>query len=157
MFIRSMALDAARRLNGSRVALSVAGERPVPFVAQIFSEALLGAGKAVLTREEPGADRLRVEAAESGKYTVLQRDSLYLHTIELRIGATAESGETGRVLWSRAEERIFTDTLRSADLARELPPEGGRGAGFFSSVLEPLLVAATAAVIVILLFTVRGS
>lgn len=157
MFIREVAAEAARRTTDARIFLTVAGEREAPFVAQIFSEVLLAAGKRVLTREEAGAGRLRVEVMESDKYTASQRDSLYLRTKYMRLGLTAESGDSARVLWAREFERSFADTVRRGEMNAERATGGGREEGFFSALLEPLLVAATATVIVILLFTVRGS
>ncbi len=156
-FIREVAAEAARHIPEPRVALIVAGEEKAPFVAQIFSEVLLAAGKQVLTRGDAGASRLRIETAESEKYTASQSDSLYLRNWSVRLGLTVESGDGARVLWAREFERSFADTVRKAERNTERAQGGGRDEGWFSALLEPLLVAATTAVIVILLFTVRGS
>jgi hypothetical protein len=136
---------------------------------QVFSEELIKRGIAVRTSVD-GAQagdpahgtigqgtrcRLTVEVRGMCSSAVSSGNSSYFRKIEATLGLLLEEHD-GTVAYSR--ERLLE---RSDTLAGDAPYSARSyledGTSWWDGLLEPALVTATAVVIAILLFTVRGS
>ncbi len=154
--VRRAAAETAIHAAGSRVYLDIQPYDTHPVIPQIFAEELHALGLAVQTAPVEGAGRVTVDMREMLAYTVLLDNSSYLRKVRLRLGAVivAPGGET--VTWSREFELATVDTLAGEPVYEHrdfLQDEKT----WLEDILTPLAITATAVVILILLFTVRGS
>lgn len=159
MLLRSAAEDAAIAASSScgsgPLFLRVLPEDAPPALTQVFAEELMQRGIAVRTAGEAESCRLTVEARALRSSTVSSGNSSYLRKIESTLGLTLEQRD-GTVAYARERQLVRSDTLSGT------PPYAERSylheeRSWWESLIEPALVTVTAVVIVVLLFTVRGS
>ncbi|HZV13411.1 MAG TPA: hypothetical protein VFA55_09375 [Candidatus Kapabacteria bacterium] len=91
-------------------------------------------------------------------------DQILLRTAQMRVAIDIRDS-TGKTRWSDALSAQLSDTVQCDDVANLESPnvEASRApnpcteeAGAFSSIIEPVILAAASATIVLLLFTVRS-
>jgi hypothetical protein len=155
--LRSAAHETAGKLAGRPVLLRVLPDDAHPMVRQIFTEEALAAGSTVTGEDGKALGRLNVDVRGIRMSAVSLQNSSYLRNLSATIGVLADDRRDGTVLWSKEYRLVRADTVlgpvpqQSRDIRDESAP------GWTESILTPLLVTATAIVIVILLFFVRGS
>jgi hypothetical protein len=154
--LRDAARESAAQASSPSVTLRVTPDHAPVLVTQIFAEELRNRGLSVLTAPAAGADLLHVDVREMRFSTAPGPNSSYLRSLStvLAVLISSESEQTHR--WSKEFTLTRSDTLsrRPSETERDYL---GSGPGFWSSVLEPAMIIVAGAVILILLFTVRGS
>ncbi len=154
--LRPVAAESAARISGETVYLTVLPEHAPVLVTQIFSEELQKRDRQVFFRETETASALTVDVREMDSYAVSSGKSSYFRNINATLGILLRDREAGQVSWSREFQLARTDTLDGdAPYVRRSWLE--EDSSFWDDLFEPLLVTASAVVIAILLFTVRGS
>jgi len=154
--LREAAREAASHIEASAVVLEILPDHAPVLVTQIFAEELQQRGLAVRTTSADGADLLRLDIREMRFSTVPGLKSSYLRTTTAVVGALVSNTTDGVHRWSKEFTLSRSDTLR-LEPARSDRDWLEDGPGFWSSVFEPTLVVLTGVVILVLLFTVRGS
>ncbi len=153
--LREAAREAAAACPSGPVLLRILPEHAPPVLRQVFAEALMDRGLMVQTAGDGEQCRLTVEARGMYASAVSAANSSYLRKIVVTLGLLAE--ETGgRVTFARERTLERSDTLPGEapfDHHSYLDDD----TSWWDSLAEPLLVSVTAAVIAVLLFTVRGS
>lgn len=156
VLVRQAARESAEKLTGA-VELRFIPEDTHPVVRQIFAEEFSARGFGVTLGTGVGAYRATVDVRELEASAVSSNNSFYFRTIRARLGVLLENtAQPGAVyakefLLSRRDTLDGTAPYARKDFRAEAPPS------WLESILEPVVITATAAVIVILLFTVRGS
>lgn len=108
--------------------------------------------------------RGRVTEAETHYKTI--GDDRVVRTVSVRVAFTIRAKHLGGIDWANEETAAIIDTIRCGDI---IGVERGEGipaahaadpcveeASALTSLIEPLILAAASATIVILLFTIRG-
>jgi hypothetical protein len=156
LLLRDAARESATQGSSSSVTLRITPEDAPVLVTQVFAEELRNRGLSVLTAPATGADLLHVDVREMRFSTAPGPNSSYLRSLStvLAVLISSESEQTHR--WSKEFTLTRNDTLshHPSEMERDFLRSGP---GFWSSVLEPAMVIVAGAVILILLFTVRGS
>ncbi|MBR9975866.1 MAG: hypothetical protein KFF77_09825 [Bacteroidetes bacterium] len=159
LLIRSVAEESAIAVASSCGAepllLRVLPEDVAPVVTQVFAEEMIKRGIAVRTTGEGAEHTLTVEVRALRSSTVSSGNSAYLRKIETVLGLHLERRD-GSVPFSHEVRREREDALAGD------PPYDRRNhlrekSSWWQSWIEPALVTVTAVVVVVLLFTVRGS
>ena len=154
--LRPVAAEAAARSPAGAVHLSVLPEHAPVLVTQIFSEELQKRDRTVSFRQAENRSSLTVDVREMHSSAVSSGKSSYFRRMNVTLGILLRDYDAGQVSWSREFQLARTDTLDGdAPYTRRswLDDHGS----FWNDLFEPLLVTASAVVIAILLFTVRGS
>ena len=158
LLLREAAQDAAAAAvacGSGPVLLRISPEHAPPVLRQVLAEELMQRGIGVRTTEGGERCRLMVEVRGMRSSAVSMGNSSYLRKIVATLGIFLEEGE-GNVVYSR--ERLLT---RSDTLPGVVPYSDhsylDEDSSWWDALLEPALVTATAIVIAVLLFTVRGS
>ena len=149
------AAEAASACGAGPLLLRVLPDDALPTARQVFAEELMERGVSVRTAGGQSACVLTVEIRALRSSTVSSGNSSYLRKIESVVGLLLEQPD-GAVVLSRERRRERSDTLAGDapyDERSYLPGE----VSWWQSWIEPALVTVTAAVVVVLLFTVRGS
>jgi len=153
--LREIAAETASACPSGPVLLQITpGEAPV-VLRQVFSEALMDRGLPVQTTGDGEQCRVHVDAREMYSSAVSAGNSSYLRKTVATLGILVEE-RSGKLAYSRERTAERSDTLQGeAPFAYHsyLDDE----TSWWDGLLEPVLVTVTAAVIVVLLFTVRGS
>lgn len=159
LLLRSVAEESAVAVASSCGAepllLRVLPEDVAPVVTQVFAEEMIKRGIAVRTTGEGSEHTLTVDVRALRSSTVSSGNSAYLRKIQTVLGLHLELRD-GSVPFSREVRREREDTLAGD------PPYDRRNhlrekSSWWQSWIEPALVTVTAVVVVVLLFTVRGS
>jgi len=154
--LREAAAEAAARVASSSIVLRIVPDHAPVMVMQVFSEELLSRGVAVSTIARDKSQILDVDIREMKSATAKSDNSSYLRNTTVLLGALLRDEAAGRLHWSHEFNLSHIDTLGRApgqaytDWLRKRP-------GFWDTFFEPVLVTATAVIIMVLLFTVRGS
>lgn len=154
--LREAAKESVPHCRGQQVGLLLPPEGVPPMVEQIFAEELMAAGRGVLTVEEGSQSVLRLDVRDMHSSTAQSTNSSYLRMMELTLGVLVEDVRAGKLLWSREFMLSRSDTLdgtapyHERSWLEESP-------SWWESLSQPALLTLTAGVIVLLLFTVRGS
>jgi hypothetical protein len=128
-----------------------------PMAMQVFAEELTAHNIGVRARSPQASSRLTVEVRAMNSSTSPITNSSYLRTLTLSIGILIEDRVAGSVAWSKTLDFRQTDTLAGVPACEQRDFRGGDDSSWMESILVPALSAAAALVIVVLLFTVRGS
>ncbi|MCZ7556346.1 MAG: hypothetical protein M5R41_08095 [Bacteroidia bacterium] len=154
--VRSSAIESAAQVTSPSVTLLVAPEQAPVLVTQVFAEELRNRGLTVLTAPAAGADLLQVDVREMRFSTASGPNSSYLRNLSTVLAVLISSTNEQTHRWSKEYTLTRQDTLtrHPSDTERDLLQSGS---GFWSSVLEPTMVIVAGVVILVLLFTVRGS
>lgn len=158
LLLREAAQDAAAAAaacGSGPVLLRITPEHAPPLLRQIFAEELMLRGIGVRTAAGGERCRLTVEARGMRSSAVSMGNSSYLRKIMATLGILLEEGE-GNVVYSRERLLARSDTLQG-----EAPYSDhsylDEDTSWWDALLEPALATATAVVIAVLLYTVRGS
>ena len=154
--LREAAQEVAARVSTPEVMLEIVPDHAPVLVTQVFAEELQRRGRIVRTEPAAGADRLWLDIREMRFSTVPGRNSSYLRTTTAVLGVLVSNEAEGMHSISKEYSLSRCDTLK-LEPARSERDWLGEGPGFWSSVVEPSLVILTGVVILVLLFTVRGS
>ena len=154
--LRPAAAEAAARAQAGTVRLTVLPAHAPVLVTQIFSEELQKRDRRVFFREEQAASSLTVDIREMYSSAVSSGKSSYFRKMNVTLGILLKDHEAGQVSWSREFQLARTDTL-DGDAPYTQRSWLEDDTSFWDGLFEPLLVTASAVVIAILLFTVRGS
>lgn len=154
--LRESARESAAQLSSQSAVLRIAPEHAPVLVTQVFAEELQKRGISVRTSPTEGADILRVDIREMRFSTAPGPNSSYLRSLSLVLGVLISNEGESTHRWSKEFRTSRSDTLSSS------PSETkhdwlAQGPGFWTSVLEPAMLVAAGAIILVLLFTVRGS
>ncbi len=154
---RTLAAETAARIGGGgAVSLRVSPSDAHPMVLQIFSEELSRVQARVLLGGLEEGTVLRVDVREMAISTVSVTDSSYFARSTAACGVVATDPVAGTVLWSKEFRAERVDTLRGTAPAFT-DYRSAESPSWFDGVIGPIAAIAAAAVIVLLLFTVRGS
>jgi hypothetical protein len=126
-------------------------------ILQVFSEKLGQRGVHVSTGGGSIPLEMDIDVREMNSSTALCGISSYLRHSSMRMGVIVRNKQSGVVLWSKEYPLTLTDTLSGVPEYRErnhLIPEKE---SWWESLATPVLLSAAALVIVVLLFTIRGS
>jgi hypothetical protein len=158
LLLREAARDvaaAAAACGSGPVLLLVMPENAPPVLRQVLAEELMQRGIGVRTTAGDERCRLTVEARGMRSSAVSMGNSSYLRKIVATLGFFLEQGD-GNVVYSQERLLERSDTLRG-----EAPYSDysylDEDSSWWDALLEPALATATAIVIAVLLFTVRGS
>ncbi|MDH7515193.1 MAG: hypothetical protein QHI48_04885 [Bacteroidota bacterium] len=156
--LRRAARESALRTEGIPVHLRITPETVHPMVWQVFSEELTQRGATVYTGRQGAARmRLTVDVRELRISAVPHRDSSYLRTSVAVLGVFGTDETDGAVRWSKEYRYAETDTVAGVLVCREKDFRTTDAPDLWDAVFGPIIAVAAAVVIVVLLFTVRGS
>lgn len=155
--LREAATECTNRLPNGSVRLTIAPENTRPMVAQIFSEELSGANRSVRMGAEPADLHLALDVRAMNSYTVSHGNSSYLRTVSLDLGVLAGAAREDSVLFSKEYTLTRTDTLSGEPVYEERDLRPADDSSWTDAILTPVIATAAAVIIVVLLFTVRGS
>ena len=155
--IAPAAAESARRCAGRIVQLAVAPEDAPPIVWQVFSAALLDHGATVKTDARDVSACLTVDLREMKSSAVSIDNSSYFKMISLSMGVMLEDRVRDTIEWSKEFSPARVDTLRGDRPYNQRDFLEESSATWTESLLTPVTVTATAIVLIVLLFTVRGS
>ena len=155
--IRGAARECVSKLAAPSVSLRVRPRDAHPLIAQIFSEEAAAAGSQVFADAADAATDLTVDVRGMRGSAVSLGKSSYLRSLSASFGVLAVNRGSAAVLWSREYRLEKSDTLlgQMPDRDRDFRNDGDPG--WLESILTPVLVTAAAGIIIVLLFTVRGS
>lgn len=128
---------------------------PMPF--QIFSEEMALRNIAVRTRSPQSPSRLTLDLREMNSSTTAVDKSSYLRTVTLSLGVMVEDRVAGTIAWSKSFHLQRSDTLSGVPAEEYRDFREVDDPTWVDTVLIPVLTAAAAVLVVVLLFTVRGS
>lgn len=156
LLLRPVAEEAAARVQQPGVLLRVLPDGAPVTVTQVFAEELQERGRRVYFTEAGAEAVLTVDVRDMHSSTASSGNSSYFRTMDVTLGVLLQDTGEGQITWSREFQRSRTDTLdgEAPYAQRNLL---GEQPSFWDGLFEPLLVTASAVVIAILLFTVRGS
>ncbi|MFA6233521.1 MAG: hypothetical protein WC824_04940 [Bacteroidota bacterium] len=155
LLLREAAQEAAAACPAGPVLLDISPTRTPPILRQVFAEALMDRGLAVQTSGDGEQCRLSVDARGMYSSTVSTGNSSYLRKTIVTLGLLVEE-RSGKVAFARERTLARSDTLQGeAPFAYHSYLDDSTS--WWDGLLEPLLVTVTAVVIMVLLFTVRGS
>ncbi|MGB5074880.1 MAG: hypothetical protein WBQ23_12165, partial [Bacteroidota bacterium] len=146
---------AAAACTAGPVLLDISPPGAPPSLRQVFAEELMNRGMAVQTSGDGEQCRMDVDARGMHSSTVSTGNSSYLRKTVVTLGLLVEE-RSGRVAYSRERTLERSDTLQG-DAPFAYHSYLDDSTSWWDGLLEPLLVTVTAVVIVVLLFTVRGS
>ena len=155
--LRSAARETASKLAARPVLLRITPADAHPLVRQIFAEEAMSAGSAVFMEEGQTNANLTVDVRGMRMSAVSLNNSSYLRNLSVTIGVFADDRRSGAVLWSKEYRFSRADTVRGIVLPESRELRDDASPGWIESLLTPILMTATTIVIVILLFSVRGS
>jgi hypothetical protein len=154
--LREAARESALRVHGASVTLGMTPESLPVLVTQVFVEELQRRGIAVRTGSASQSDHMHVDMREMNFSTVSSENSSYLRTLTAVFGVLVHSKSEDVHRWSKEF------TLQRIDTLARRPARSGHdwleaSSDPWTTVLEPALIVLAGAVILVLLFTVRGS
>jgi len=156
LLLRNAAAESAARVTQGRVLLRVIPPETPVLVTQVFAEELQSRSHHVVRADADADAVMTVDVREMYSSTVSSGKTSYLRMMHATLGILLEDHVNSEITWSRELQISRTDTLDgTAPYSRRLWLEDH--SSFWGDLLESLLVTAGAAVIAILLFTVRGS
>lgn len=155
--LRTAARETAAALASRPLLLRVTPADAHPMVRQIFTEEAAAAGASVTGDEAKAVAGLSLDVRGIRMSAVSLENSSYLRNLSVTIGVLADDRRSGAVLWSKEYRLARADTVQGAPPVQHRALRDDSAAGWTESLLTPILVTATAIVIVILLFSVRGS
>ncbi len=154
--LREAAREAAMRVTHSSVLLDVRPIEAPPVVTQVFAEEQLARGHTVRTDGARADEVLTVEVRDMHSVTAPAENSSYFRETHVTLGLMLRSSSDARITWSEERALSRTDTLKGTAPYDERSWLAS-ATSWWDAVLAPALVTLTAGVIVLLLFTVRGS
>lgn len=155
LLLRELAQESAAACSAGPVLLSITPAGAPPVLQQVFAEALMDRSIAVQTSGGGEQCRLSVDARGMHSSTVSTGNSSYLRKTVVTLGLMVEE-RSGKVLYSRERSVTRSDTLQG-EAPFTYHSHLDESTSWWDGLLEPVLVTLTAVVIVVLLFTVRGS
>jgi hypothetical protein len=155
--LREAARASAVQVHAGATALLFVPEEGHPMPLQIFAEEFSARNIGLVGRTAQARSRTTVDVRAMNSSTVPLANSSYLRTVRLSLGVVIEDVQTGSVAWSKSFDLQRTDTLAGAPAYELRDFREGEDDSWVDSVLLPVLTAAAALVVVVLLFTVRGS
>ena len=156
LLLREPAKEAAMRVTGDAVVLKVLPEDAPVAVTQIFAEEQLGRGRTVRSADGQAAEHLTIEVRDMYSSTAPGTNSSYFRSTHVTLGVLLTDDRDARISWSQELVLSRIDTLTGTPSYQErswLEEE----TSWWDALVAPALVTLTAGVIVLLLFTVRGS
>ncbi len=156
LLLRDAAREAAMRGTHDSVLLDVLPPEAPPVVTQVFAEEQLARGRRVLTAGESAEDVLTVEVRDMHSSTAPGENSSYFRFTHATLGILLRDRSSTRITWSQELALTRTDTL-DGEAPYDTRSWLAEGTSWWDAALAPVLITLTAGVIVLLLFTVRGS
>jgi hypothetical protein len=157
VMIRGAARESVSKLDAPSVSLQVRPRDAHPMIAQIFSEEAAAAGAQVFADAADAATELTVDVRGMRSSAVSLGKSSYLQSLSASFGVLAVHRGSAAVLWSREYRLSKSDTLLGQMPESDRDFRNDSAHGWMESILTPILVTAAAGIIIVLLFTVRGS
>jgi len=155
--VRRAASESAALVDAPEVCVSLHPAGVHPMVLQIFTEELGRRGAVVGTHETSSCKRISIDVRELKISTSSLTDSSYFRSSVASIGVLGIDNPAGTVILSREFQLSRNDTINGAPRTVDTDFRHSGQPGFLDAVLAPLVAVAAAVVIVVLLFTVRGS
>ncbi|MCB2204981.1 hypothetical protein KQI65_09550 [bacterium] len=156
LMLRDAARESAMRTGGSSVQLQFVPETLPPVVQQVFAEEQLARGKRVLTAQADADAMLTVEVRDMYSSTAPGPNSSYFRQMHATLGMQLRDLRASEITWSKELALSRRDTLDGAP-SYETRDWLEQDTSWWDALLAPALITLTAGVIVLLLFTVRGS
>jgi hypothetical protein len=155
--LREIAGATLPYLPAGSVRLSVSPDNAPPMVLQVFSESLAERQTGVATGAGHADYTLSVDVRGMNSGTDSHGNSSYLRTVSVSAGIFAKDNRTDSVLFSKQFDLVRRDTLDGEPVyaQKDLLSAGERS--WIDGVLVPGIAAVAAVIIVVLLFTIRGS
>lgn len=156
LLLRDTARESAMHAAGTPVRLDVLPSSAPLLVTQVFAEELLARGGDVRSGDTDAERTLSVEIRDMHSSTAPSTKTSYFRKTQATVAVMLSDSREHRITWSREFELARTDTLDGT------PPYERRDwldddTSWWDDVLAPALITVTAGIIVLLLFTVRGS
>ena len=155
LLLREVAQEAAAVCPAGPVLLQITPSGTPQALRQLFAEALMERGMSVQTSGDGEQCRLGVDARGMYSSTVSTGNSSYLRKTVVTLGLLVEE-RSGKIAYARERTLSRSDTLQG-EAPFTYHSYLDEKTSWWDSLLEPVLVTLTAVVIVVLLFTVRGS
>lgn len=155
LLLRPIAREAAAHCMAGPVFLHILPEHSPMLLHEVFAEALMNRGLEVRTTAGGEQSQLTIDVREMSMSAVSGENSSYFRKTVVTLGILAEE-RSGKVTFAGERTAERGDSLSGeAPFTYRSYLDDRRS--WWETLLEPALVTATAIVIVILLFTVRGS
>jgi len=155
--LREAAVETASFVREGSVRLTVVPDDAHPIVAQVFSEELMNRQHGIVTGSAKADNVLTIDVRGINSSTALLDNSSYLRTVSVQAGVVVEWTKADTILWSREYTFQRTDTLQGIPPYERKEFTAAEKDSVLDSVLAPVAAGAAAIVIVVLLFTIRGS
>ncbi|MBE0643143.1 MAG: hypothetical protein IH600_03600 [Bacteroidetes bacterium] len=155
LVLQALARETAAACPAGPVLLRITPDGASVVLRQVFAEALMDRGLAVQTTGDGEQCRMEVDARGMYSSTVSAGNSSYLRKTVATLGILIEE-RSGKTAYARERTLERSDTLQG-EAPFEFHSYLDDATSWWDGLLEPLLVTVTAVVIVVLLFTVRGS
>jgi hypothetical protein len=149
--------ECAQKIASGEISLAIKPETTPVTILQVFSEKLLQRGIHVSTGPSTAPITMNIDVREMNSSTVLRDNSSYLRHASIRMGVLVRNTQTGAVLWSKEYSLSQSDTLQGIPSYRETNHLVPETESWWETYATPVLASVAALVIVVLLFTVRGS
>lgn len=153
--LRPAAAEVAAQVAAQTAVLRIDPADAPALLTQVFAEELHKRGLQVRTAPAPEADEVEISVGEMYSSTAPGPNSSYLRNSALVFTAMVRGSES-TIRWSREYRLQASDSTEFAPepSTRDWLRDGG---SWIDTVLEPAVVVVAAAIILVLLFTVRGS
>lgn len=156
--LRIIASATSAHLPEDNVMIVIAPHPHAAMVEQIFSEVFLAASKNIYRDPAKSPVTVVFDLREVRQRVEKISDSTWEIHSRVQIGVTIEKNVNKMITWSHEFTETHSDTIANAILsAAQHSANAEATESFFTKIAEPILVALTAIVIVVLFFTIRGS
>lgn len=155
--LREAAHETSLFLKDGSVNLKVHPESTHPMVRQIFTEAFMNKGLGVLSGGEYSDYSVTLDVRGMNSSTALHQKSSYFRTVSILVGVLAHDNRKDSVLWSKEYKLSKKDTFEGEPQYEYKDLSIVQEDSWLDSVLTPVVATAAAIIIIVLLFTVRGS
>jgi len=155
--LRGVATEAAAHLDAGSVELRFNPEDVHLTVRQVFAAVLSERNIRIYTEPRPAADLFFVDVRRLTVAKAPAGENMTRRELRWDIGISIESRVKKMILWSRSFTGSTVDSLNGVVETGIQDFRTEENEPFWLALLEPLLVATAAVIVVVLLFTVRGS
>jgi len=156
-FLRNAAVECASHISAPTVSMKLTPDNSHPIIRQIFSEVLLARNVTIVGNQEAANATISLDIRGMNASTVSIDKSSYLRKVSMRFGAVVEEQANGRIVFSKEFTPVRIDTIAGTLQYVEKDFTLPEKSSWLENIVAPILVTATALVVVVLFFTVRGS
>jgi hypothetical protein len=155
--LRETAKETALFMKNGSVNLNVQPESTHPMMRQIFTEAFMNKGLGVVSGSEYSDYSVTLDVRGMNSSTALHQKSSYFRTVSLLFGVLVHDNRKDSVLWSKEYKLSKKDAFEGEPQYEYRDLSIVQEDSWIDSLLTPVVATAAAIIIIVLLFTVRGS